>query len=60
MGEMKDKIKGTANDVVGNAKQVVGKVVGNDELRAKGIAQELKGEAQKLKGDVKGALGDKI
>jgi uncharacterized protein YjbJ (UPF0337 family) len=60
MGELNDKIKGTTNDAVGNLKQAVGKALGNEELQAKGLAQEAKGEAQKVVGSVKGAAGDKI
>lgn len=56
MGSASDKIKGTANDAMGNVKQAVGKAVGNDRLRAEGAAQELKGEAQKAKGEAKEAI----
>ena len=56
MGELKDKAKGTANEIAGNVKQA-----SNDpETRAEGKAQERKGEAQNLKGKIEGALGDKI
>ena len=60
MGELTDKAKGLANEAAGNVKQGLGKMTGNDELRAKGFAQERKGEAQKVSGNVKGALGDKV
>ncbi len=60
MGEFVDKTKGVTNDVVGNIKQGVGKLVDSDKLRAEGLVQEAKGEVQKKTGDVKGALGDKI
>jgi uncharacterized protein YjbJ (UPF0337 family) len=56
MGELKDKAKGIANEVAGNAKQASD----DPDTRAEGRAQERKGEAQNLKGAVKGALGDKI
>ena len=56
MGELTDKAKGIANELVGNAKQA-----SNDpETHASGVAQEKKGEAQQVKGSVKGALGDKV
>ncbi|MBK4990114.1 CsbD family protein [Pseudomonas sp. S36] len=51
-----DKAKGLANEAVGNIKQGVGKVTGNDKLRAEGKAQEIKGEGQQVKGDVKDAV----
>ncbi|URD34630.1 CsbD family protein [Methylobacterium tardum] len=63
MSSTTDKIKGTANEAVGNVKQAAGKATGNDKLVAEGKAQELKGEAQKTVGDVKdGAknLADKV
>ena len=56
MSGTKDKVKGVANEAVGNIKQGVGKVTGNDELQAKGVLQEKKGEAQQVKGDVKDAV----
>ena len=63
MSSTTDKLKGLANEAVGNVKQAAGKVTGNDKLVAEGKAQELKGEAQKTVGDVKdGAknLADKV
>jgi uncharacterized protein YjbJ (UPF0337 family) len=53
-----DKIKGMANEAAGNVKQGVGKAVGDDEMRAKGLAQEAKGEAQQTMGDVKNTVKD--
>lgn len=63
MSSTTDKIKGLANEAVGNVKQGVGKATGNDKLVAEGKAQELKGEAQKTVGDVKDGtknLADKV
>ncbi len=63
MSSTTDKLKGLANEAVGNVKQAAGKATGNDKLVAEGKAQELKGEAQKTVGDVKdGAqhLADKV
>ena len=53
MSSTTDKLKGLANEAVGNVKQAAGRVTGNDRLVAEGQAQELKGEAQKAVGDVK-------
>jgi len=39
MGSKADQIKGYANEAAGKVKQGVGKVIGNDRLRAKGAAQ---------------------
>ena len=53
-----DKIKGLANEAVGNVKQGIGKATGNDKMRAEGLAQEAKGEAQQTMGDVKSTVKD--
>jgi uncharacterized protein YjbJ (UPF0337 family) len=59
MSGTSDKIKGLANEAVGNIKQGVGKVTGNDELQVKGTIQEKKGDAQQGVGKVKDALDKK-
>ncbi len=56
MSSTGDKIKGMANEAVGNVKQTVGKVTDNDKLRAEGKAQELKGEGQQAVGKAKDAV----
>jgi uncharacterized protein YjbJ (UPF0337 family) len=56
MSSTTDKIKGMANEAVGNVKQGVGKATDNDKLRAEGKAQELKGEAQQALGKTKDAV----
>lgn len=56
MGELTEKIKGNANEAVGELKQK-----SNDpETRAEGRKQEVKGEAQQFKGEVEGKLGNDI
>ncbi len=55
MSSTSDKAKGLANEAVGNIKQGVGKVTGNDKLRAEGVVQEKKGEVQKAVGETKDA-----
>jgi uncharacterized protein YjbJ (UPF0337 family) len=56
MGSTGDKVKGMANEAVGNVKQGVGKATDNPKLRAEGKSQEIKGEAQQAKGKVKEAI----
>ena len=58
MGMNKDQVKGRANEVKGNIKEVAGKLVGNEKLEAKGKVQAVIGEAQAKFGDVKQALKD--
>ena len=56
MSSTSDKLKGLANEAVGNAKQGIGSLTGNDRLQAEGKAQELKGEAQRGVGEAKDAV----
>ena len=58
MSSSTDKIKGLANEAIGNAKQSLGKPTGNDNLRAEGVVQEAKGEAQQAIGKAKDAVKD--
>ena len=60
MSSTTDKIKGLANEAVGNLKQGVGNVTGNDKLVAEGKVQELKGEAQKTVGDAKDGVSSLV
>ncbi|NEU12771.1 CsbD family protein [Methylobacterium sp. BTF04] len=53
MSSTTDKLRGLANETVGNLKEGVGKITGNDTLVAEGKAQELKGEAQRTVGEAK-------
>jgi len=56
MSSTGDKVKGMANEAVGNVKQGVGKATDNDKLRAEGKAQEVKGESQQAVGKAKDAV----
>ncbi|KAA8705713.1 CsbD family protein [Pseudomonas cannabina] len=56
MSSTSDKIKGMANEAVGNVEQAVGKATDNTKLQGEGKAQELKGEGQQAKGEVKDAV----
>jgi uncharacterized protein YjbJ (UPF0337 family) len=58
MGATTDKIKGTANELAGKAKQGIGEATGNDRLQGEGLIQEGKGHAQKAVGDAKQAAKD--
>ena len=48
MGATTDKIKGTANEAIGKAKQGIGEATGSDRLQGEGVIQEVKGKGQKL------------
>ncbi|CAH0297991.1 CsbD family protein [Pseudomonas glycinis] len=56
MSSTGDKVKGMANEAVGNIKQGVGKATDNDKMRAEGKVQEKKGEAQQAVGNAKDAV----
>jgi uncharacterized protein YjbJ (UPF0337 family) len=60
MSTIDDKARGTGNDAVGNVKQVVGNVTGNERLEREGEAQETKGEAQQALGHAKEAVGNAL
>jgi uncharacterized protein YjbJ (UPF0337 family) len=60
MGSTTDKIKGTANEVIGKAKQGVGEAVGSDKLQGEGAIQEVKGKGQQALGDAKEATKDAV
>ena len=60
MSSTTDKIKGTANEAMGKAKQGVGEAVGSDRLQGEGAIQEVKGKGQKALGDAKQATKDAI
>ena len=58
MGSTSDKIKGTANEAIGKAKQGIGEATGSDRLQGEGVIQEVKGKTQKAVGDAKQAAKD--
>jgi uncharacterized protein YjbJ (UPF0337 family) len=60
MGSTTDKIKGTANEAVGKAKQKVGEATGSEEMQGEGALQEAKGKGQKTLGDAKDIAKDAI
>ncbi|MEH2481956.1 uncharacterized protein YjbJ (UPF0337 family) [Nitrobacteraceae bacterium AZCC 2146] len=60
MSSTTDKIKGTANEAIGKAKQGIGEAVGSDRLQGEGLIQEGKGHAQKVVGDAKQAAKDAV
>ena len=55
-----DKIKGTANEAIGKAKQGIGEATGSDRLQGEGVIQEVKGKGQKAMGDAKEATKDAV
>jgi uncharacterized protein YjbJ (UPF0337 family) len=58
MGSASDKASGMGNEAMGKIKQGLGKVTGDDEMRAEGAGQELKGKGQQALGDAKEGIKD--
>lgn len=52
----KDRVKGTIDEVVGNAKRKAGGLTGNTPLQVKGIAQQAKGKIESAVGKSKDAI----
>ncbi len=60
MGSTADKIKGMANEAVGNVKQGIARATNDPKLEAEGVVQERKGEAQQTVGKAKDAVKNTI
>jgi uncharacterized protein YjbJ (UPF0337 family) len=58
MSMNKDQVKGRVKEAEGKIKEVAGKLVGNENLEAKGKVQKNLGEAQAKFGDVKKDVKD--
>ena len=56
----KDEVKGSAKEARGHVKDAVGKVTGDDKLRADGAADKVEGKVQKTAGKVKDAARDAL
>jgi uncharacterized protein YjbJ (UPF0337 family) len=56
----KDEVEGAAKEARGNVKDAVGKVTGDDKLRADGAADKVEGAVQKNVGKVKEAARDAL
>ena len=56
MANLSDKMKSVGNKLKGEAKENLGKVTNDPELRAEGKMDRLKGEAQEEVAEMKGNL----
>jgi uncharacterized protein YjbJ (UPF0337 family) len=54
----KDRVVGAAKQVKGEAKQIVGKLVGDAKLEAEGNADKVEGKLQNTIGGVKDTIRD--
>ena len=55
----KDRVAGSAKQVKGTVKQVVGKVVGDTKLQSEGKIDKIEGEVQNVIGGLKDTLKGK-
>lgn len=53
-----DKAKGHGKEVMGSIKTKVGNLIGDDELEAKGRAQNAEGKVDRMKGEIKEKIED--
>ena len=60
MGSTTDKIKGTANEAMGKAKQGIGEATGSERLKGEGVVQEVKGKGHQAMGDAKDAAKEAV
>lgn len=54
----KDRVAGTAKQAKGSVKQMAGKILGDNKLKAEGAADKVTGKAQNAAGSVKDAVRD--
>ena len=55
----KDQVEGRVDQTTGKAKELVGKVLGNEKMQTKGLAEQAKGKLQAGYGDTKENVKDK-
>ncbi len=55
----KDRVVGSAKEIKGTVKQVVGKAVGDTKLQSEGKAKKLEGKVQNAIGGLKDTLQGK-
>ncbi len=54
-----DRIEGAAKNIGGKIKEGVGKVTGDEKLKAEGRAEQVEGKVQNTVGGVKDAINEK-
>ena len=55
----KDRVKGSATNLGGKAKQTAGKATGDEKLKGEGVADQVKGKVQNVVGGIKDAIKGK-
>jgi uncharacterized protein YjbJ (UPF0337 family) len=55
----KDRVKGSATNLGGKAKETAGKVTGDEKLKGEGVMDQVKGKVQNAVGGIKDAIKGK-
>jgi uncharacterized protein YjbJ (UPF0337 family) len=55
----KDRVKGSATNLGGKAKETAGKVTGDEKLKGEGVVDQVKGKVQNAVGGIKDAIKGK-
>lgn len=56
MSELKDRVKGAADETIGKAKRAIGRATDRPDIEAEGGLQQAKGNAESAIGKLKGAV----
>ena len=60
MTDSKGKVENAKDKIIGELKETVGKVTGNEELELKGKIQSSKSEIKEKAGEIKEGIAEKI
>ena len=60
MTNSKGKIENAKDKIIGEVKEVAGKVTGNKELELKGKIQSAKSDVKKKAGEIKEGIAEKV
>jgi uncharacterized protein YjbJ (UPF0337 family) len=56
----KNRVEGAVDQAKGSIKEALGKVTGNDKLKAEGVADKVAGKAKSTVGEAKDAVRDAV
>ena len=56
----KNRVEGAVDQAKGSIKEAIGKVTGNDQLQAEGVADKVAGKAKSTLGEAKDAVRDAV
>ena len=56
----KNRVEGAVDQAKGSIKEAIGKVTGNDQLQAEGVADKVAGKTKSTVGEAKDAVRDAV